>query len=70
MAYTTGKNFLAFLIRFQDNYLYFTSKHSGKKAAQLLELYVQDQIDLAQLVYGDRHAIQVQALASELSRTN
>lgn len=67
MAYLSRKNFPAFLLRFQENYLYFASAYTGTHPTLFLDQFIKDQVNMAQCVYGDQYALQVQELASELS---
>jgi hypothetical protein len=67
MAQLTPKNFSTYLMRFQENYLYFATTYAGLYPDLFLDQFVKDQVHVAQHLLGFQYALKVQELAIELA---
>jgi len=68
MAQLTPKNFSAYLLRFQENYLYFASTYAGLYPELFMDQFVKDQVHVARYGLGNQYAQKIQELATELSQ--
>ena len=67
MARLTPKNFSAYLLRFQENYLYFASTYAGLYPDLFMDQFVKEQVYVTQHILGNQYAEKIQELAKELS---
>ncbi len=66
MAKYPYKNFSDYLLNFQENYRYFALAYTGNHLDLYLNQFVNDQINMAQSVYGDQYAGLIKTFAEQL----
>ena len=63
----TKKYFRLFLMRFRKNYQYFLKNYSGKNIALYRDNFINDNLKLAQLLYGDEGMKQLKDYSKKLT---